>query len=343
MAAITRSTDAPGNGPPARKARRTIVAGGAGFLGSHLSARLLARGDEVLVLDNLVTGSEANLQALRDHPRFRFVRHDVIVPWKGSAEWVFNLACCASPKHYQADPEKTVRTCTEGSLHMLRLARRSDARVFQASTSEVYGEPEVHPQKESYRGSVSTIGPRACYDEGKRCAEALFFDYHRVHGTDIKVARIFNTYGPHMQLDDGRVVSNFIVQALRNEPITIHGDGSQTRSFCYVDDLIDGILALMDSPRGVTGPVNLGNPVEVTVLDLATRIIALTGSRSRLVRKPMPVDDPTRRCPDIALARETLGWSPQVALEEGLRRTAGWFERKLLDSQRVPEIASAVA
>jgi len=342
MAGTSSSTDVTDK-QAARGGRRTIVTGGAGFLGSHLAARLLAQGDEVLALDNLVTGSEANLEPLRDHPRFRFVRHDVTVPWKGSAERVFNLACCASPKHYQSDPEKTVRTCMEGSLNMLRLAHRTDARIFQASTSEVYGEPEVHPQKESYRGSVSPIGPRACYDEGKRCAEALFFDYHRVHGTDIKVARIFNTYGPQMQLDDGRVVSNFIVQALRNEPITIYGDGSQTRSFCYVDDLIDGILALVDSPRGITGPMNLGNPVEITVLDLATRIIALTGSRSRLVRRPIPVDDPTRRCPDIGLAKETLGWSPRVPLEEGLRRTAEWFERKLRDGRQVPEITSAVA
>ena len=312
---------------------RAIVTGGAGFLGSHLCARLLERGDEVLAIDNLVTGSEANIEPMMDDPRFRFVRHDVTVPWHGSAERIFNLACCASPKHYQADPEKTVRTCMEGSLNMLRVARRSRARIFQASTSEVYGEPEVHPQKESYRGSVSTTGPRACYDEGKRCAEALFFDYHRMHGTEIKVARIFNTYGPQMQLDDGRVVSNFIVQALRNEPITLYGDGSQTRSFCYVDDLIDGILALMDSPGQVTGPVNLGNPVEVTVLELATRIIELTGSRSRLVRRPMPVDDPTRRCPDIGLARNTLGWSPRVPLEEGLRRTAAWFEQQLRDAR----------
>lgn len=313
---------------------RAIVTGGAGFLGSHLCARLLERGDEVLAIDNLATGSEANIEPMMDDARFRFVRHDVTVPWHGSAERIFNLACCASPKHYQADPEKTVRTCMEGSLNMLRVARRSRARIFQASTSEVYGEPEVHPQTESYRGSVSTTGPRACYDEGKRCAEALFFDYHRMHGTEIKVARIFNTYGPQMQLDDGRVVSNFIVQALRNEPITLYGDGSQTRSFCYVDDLIDGILALMDSRGQVTGPVNLGNPVEVTVLELAMRIIELTGSRSRLVRRPMPIDDPTRRCPDIGLARETLGWSPRVPLEEGLRRTAAWFEQQLRDARR---------
>ena len=263
---------------------RVLITGAAGFLGSHLAARLLAQGDEVLALDNLVTGSEANLESLRDHPRFRFVRHDVTVPWKGSAERVFNLACCASPKHYQSDPEKTVRTCMEGSLNMLRLAHRTDARIFQASTSEVYGEPEVHPQKESYRGSVSPIGPRACYDEGKRCAEALFFDYHRVHGTDIKVARIFNTYGPQMQLDDGRVVSNFIVQALRGEPLSVYGEGDQTRSFCYQSDEVDGIYRLFMSDYSM--PVNIGNPDEFTVMELARKVLALTGSGSRKCRTP---------------------------------------------------------
>jgi len=326
-----------------RWGRRALVTGGAGFLGSHLCARLLEQGYEVLALDNLATGSERNIAHLRDSKAFRFVRHDVTLPWRGSVERIFNLACCASPRHYQADPEKTVRTCTEGSLNMLRLAQQRAARIFQASTSEVYGEPEVHPQREDYRGAVNPTGPRACYDEGKRCAEALFFDYRRVHGTEVKVARIFNTYGPQMQLDDGRVVSNFIAQALRNEPITIYGDGSQTRSFCYVDDLIEGILALMDAPAEVTGPVNLGNPVEVTVLQLAERIIALTGSRSKLVRRPIPADDPTRRCPDIGLARQALGWEPRVPLEEGLRRTAAWFDSVLKDPRRHPELASEVA
>ena len=330
MPADTHSSDArPAHLVSPTGARRAIVAGGAGFLGSHLCARLVGRGWEVLALDNLVTGSESNLAALRDHERFRFVRHDVTVPWRGDADWIFNMACCASPKHYQADPEKTVRTCTEGSLNLLRLARQRGARIYQASTSEVYGEPEVHPQREDYRGSVNPTGPRACYDEGKRVAEALFFDYHRMHGTDIKVGRIFNTYGPQMQLDDGRVVSNFIVQALRDEDITIYGNGSQTRSFCYVDDLVDGMLALMESGPDFQGPVNLGNPAEVTVLELAERIIALTGSRSRLVRRPIPVDDPTRRCPDISLAKAKLGWQPRVSLEEGLSRTAAWFERRL--------------
>ena len=335
--------DASGNNVIARgRGQRAIVTGGAGFLGSHLCARLLDQGFDVIALDNLVTGSERNLRALRDNRRFRFVRHDVTSPWRGEAQRIFNLACCASPQHYQRDPEKTVRTCVDGSLNMLKVARRSNGRIFQASTSEVYGEPLVHPQREDYRGNVNPDGPRACYDEGKRVAESLFFDYHRLYGTDIKVARIFNTYGPQMQQDDGRVVSNFIVQALRNEPITIYGDGSQTRSFCYVDDLVDGILALMDSPRDVTGPVNLGNPVEVTVLELAERIIALTGSRSPLVRRPMPVDDPTRRCPDITLATTRLDWRPRVPLDEGLRRTAAWFDQQLRSGE-LPEVASAVA
>ena len=324
------------------RGQRAIVTGGAGFLGSHLCARLLEQGYDVIALDNLVTGSEKNLRAIRDDRRFRFVRHDVTAPWRGEASRIFNLACCASPRHYQSDPEKTVRTCVDGSINMLKVARRSGARIFQASTSEVYGEPQVHPQREDYRGNVNPDGPRACYDEGKRCAESLFFDYHRMYGTDIKVARIFNTYGPQMQLDDGRVVSNFIVQALRNEPITLYGEGLQTRSFCYVDDLVDGILALMDSPRDFQGPVNLGNPVEVTVRELAERIIALTGSRSTLVHRPMPVDDPTRRCPDISLARSRLSWEPRIPLDEGLRRTAEWFEQALRSGEH-REVASAVA
>jgi UDP-glucuronate decarboxylase len=321
----------------------TLVTGGAGFLGSHLCRRLLEAGHEVVAVDNLSTGLMRNVEALLDDPAFSFVRHDVVRPLEVNADRIYNLACCASPVHYQADPVKTLRTCMDGALNALRLADRHGARVLQASTSEVYGEPDVHPQHEDYRGSVSTTGPRACYDEGKRCAETLFFDYRRTRGTAIKVARIFNTYGPHMQADDGRVVSNLIVQALRDAPMTIHGDGSQTRSFCYVDDLVDGLVRLMESPDEVTGPVNLGNPQEVTVLELAQRIIDITGSRSRLVHKPMPVDDPTRRCPDISRARDQLGWAPAVGLDEGLRRTAAWFDRVLparrdvLEALEVPD------
>ncbi len=306
-----------------------VVTGGAGFLGSHLCRRLLERGHEVLALDNLGTGSLFNLAELIGHPAFAFRRHDVTRPYDARAGVVYNLACCASPKHYQADPEHTMRTCVDGAVHALHLARRTGARVLQASTSEVYGEPAVHPQTEDYRGCVSTSGPRACYDEGKRSAETLFFDARRTHGTQVKVARIFNTYGPRMQLGDGRVVSNLIVQALCNKPLTINGSGAQTRSFCYVDDLIDGLVALMDSPEHVAGPINLGNPCEVTMLELAERIVALTGSASRLVHRPMPEDDPTRRCPDITKARETLQWSPKVGLDEGLMRTIDWFESSL--------------
>jgi UDP-glucuronate decarboxylase len=305
---------------------RVLVTGGAGFIGAHLCERLIEQGCQVVAMDNLITGSMENLAALSGRRGFGFIQQDVLAPFDGQFERIFNLACCASPVHYQARPLETLRTCLDGALNMLELARRNDARIFQASTSEVYGEPEVHPQNEAYRGAVSTVGPRACYDEGKRCAETAFFDYQRVHGTDIKVARIFNTYGPRMRTDDGRVVSNLIVQALRNAPMTIHGDGSQTRSFCYVDDLVEGFLRLMDSPRGWTGPVNLGNPQEITVLALAERIIALTGSRSRLLRRPMPTDDPTRRCPDISLARDALDWEPQVGLDQGLRATIAWFD-----------------
>ena len=317
--------------------KRAVVTGGAGFLGSHLCSRLLRDGFGVVAIDNLVTGSLRNIEPLRRREGFKFVKHDVTAPLDFDADYIFNLACCASPQHYQRDPEKTVRTCTEGAVNVLHQAQRCGARIFQASTSEVYGEPEVHPQRESYRGSVSSIGPRACYDEGKRCAEALFFDYYRLHAVEIKVARIFNTYGPQMQLDDGRVVSNFIVQALRNEPLTIHGEGNQTRSFCYVDDLIDGIMRLMLSPAQVTGPVNLGNPNEVTVLELAERVIELTGSRSRIVRRPMPLDDPTRRRPDISLARSELDWEPRVGLDEGLQRTIRWFELALSEAEPLLE------
>jgi len=310
-------------------AQRAVVTGGAGFLGSHLCTRLLHEGFHVVAIDNLVTGNLRNIEPLRAAEKFRFIEHDIVEPLELEADWIFNLACCASPQHYQRDPEKTVRTCVDGSLHLLHQAQRCGARIFQASTSEVYGEPEVHPQRESYRGAVNPTGPRACYDEGKRCAEALFFDFHRVHGVEIKVARIFNTYGPQMQLDDGRVVSNFIVQALRGEPLAVHGDGSQTRSFCYVDDLVDGIVKLMASPAAFTGPVNLGNPNEVTMLQLARRILKLTGSRSELIHKSMPVDDPTRRRPDITLAKTILDWEPRTALDAGLRRTVQFFAEAL--------------
>jgi len=314
--------------------RHALVAGGAGFLGAHLCRRLIVDGYDVVALDNLATGSLGNLrEPLRDG-HLRFLHQDVVQPCEMPVDLVFNLACCASPIHYQAHPVQTLQTCLTGALNMLKLAHRHGARIFQASTSEVYGEPETHPQIESYRGAVSITGPRACYDEGKRCAETLFFDYHRLYGVQIKVGRIFNTYGPYMREDDGRVVSNLILQALRREPMTIYGDGSQTRSFCYVDDLVEGIVRLVESPRDFTGPVNLGNPQEVTVLELAERIRAITGSRSRLVRKPMPIDDPTRRCPDITLAREHLGWEPQVPLDEGLRRTIAWFEAR----ERLPKV-----
>ena len=313
--------------------RRALVTGGAGFLGTHLCQRLLRDGWQVTALDNLATGSMDNVDDLAGQPGYRFIHHDVVDPFNAPVDRIFNLACCASPVHYQDDPVKTLRTCLDGCSNMLELARQTGARIFQASTSEVYGEPEVHPQTEDYRGSVNTTGPRACYDEGKRCAETLFFDYHRLHGTSIKVGRIFNTYGPRMQVADGRVVSNLIVQALRNQPLTLHGDGSQTRSFCYVDDLIEAIVRLMETPDDFTGPVNLGNPCEVTVAELAERIIAITGTRSKIVHRPMPVDDPTRRCPDISLAKQALDWEPVVSLDEGLRRTVEWFDRCLVEAE----------
>ncbi|WP_297831166.1 UDP-glucuronic acid decarboxylase family protein [Thermomonas sp.] len=306
--------------------KRVLVTGGAGFLGSHLIDRLLDRGDEVICVDNLFTGSKRNVEHLHGHPRFEFVRHDVTFPLYIEADAIFNLACPASPIHYQHDPVQTTKTSVHGAINMLGLAKRLRCRIFQASTSEVYGDPSVHPQTEAYWGNVNPIGVRSCYDEGKRCAETLFFDYHRQHGLDIKVARIFNTYGPRMHPNDGRVVSNFIVQALRGEPITIYGEGQQTRSFCYVDDLVEGFLRLMDTEPGFTGPVNLGNPGEFTIRELAEKVIALTGSGSTLAFKPLPADDPLQRKPDIALAQEKLGWQPQVALEEGLQRTIGYFD-----------------
>jgi UDP-glucuronate decarboxylase len=304
-----------------------MVTGGAGFLGSHLIDRLMGEGSEVICVDNFFTGSKDNIAHHLSSPRFEVIRHDINFPLYVEVDEIYNLACPASPIHYQHDPVQTTKTSVHGSINMLGLAKRVGAKIFQASTSEVYGDPTVHPQAEDYWGNVNPIGPRSCYDEGKRCAETLFFDYHRQHKLAIKVARIFNTYGPRMHPADGRVVSNFIMQALRNEPITLYGDGLQTRSFCFVDDLVDGFLALMASPDDVTGPVNLGNPNEFTIRELAEKVVALTGSRSKLVHNPLPQDDPKQRQPDIALARAKLGWGPNIALEEGLVRTIEYFRR----------------
>jgi len=311
--------------------KRILVTGGAGFLGSHLCDRLLHDGHDVLCVDNFFTGSKRNVAHLLTHPYFELMRHDVTFPLYVEVDRIFNLACPASPVHYQHDPVQTTKTSVHGAINMLGLAKRVKARILQASTSEVYGDPEVHPQVEGYWGKVNPIGIRSCYDEGKRCAETLFFDYHRQHDLDIKVVRIFNTYGPRMHPHDGRVVSNFIVQALKGEDITIYGDGSQTRSFCYVDDLIEVIVRMMESERGFTGPVNIGNPVEHTMLELAEKVIALVGGRSKLVFQPLPADDPRQRQPDIRMARDKLGWEPKVALEDGLRETIGYF-RHLLKS-----------
>lgn len=313
--------------------KRVLVTGGAGFLGSHLIDRLIDRGHEVLCVDNLFTGDKRNVDHLAGHPRFEFMRHDVCFPLFVEVDEIWNLACPASPIHYQHDPVQTTKTSVHGAINMLGLAKRLGVRIFQASTSEVYGDPHIHPQVESYWGNVNPIGTRSCYDEGKRCAETLFFDYHRQHGLDIKVARIFNTYGPRMHPADGRVVSNFAMQALRGEDITIYGDGSQTRSFCYVDDLIDGFLALMDSEPGWPGPVNLGTPREFTIRQLAEQVIALTGSASKIVEQPLPSDDPLQRKPDISLARERLGWEPKVPLEEGLVKTVDYF-RGIVETER---------
>lgn len=306
---------------------RILITGGAGFLGSHLCERLLTEGHDVICLDNFFTGTKDNVAHLLNNPHFELLRHDVTFPLYVEVDEIYNLACPASPVHYQHDPVQTTKTSVHGAINMLGLAKRTKAKIFQASTSEVYGDPQVHPQSESYVGHVNPIGPRSCYDEGKRCAETLFFDYRRQHGMDIKVARIFNTYGPRMHPNDGRVVSNFIVQALRNEPITIFGDGSQTRSFCYVDDLIDGIVRLMSMPPDFTGPVNLGNPEEFTMIELALMICDLVGTRSKLVHRPLPADDPRQRQPDIALARATLGWEPRVKLEQGLKSTIAYFDQ----------------
>ncbi len=308
---------------------RTLVTGGAGFLGSHLCDRLIDAGHEVVCVDNYFTGSRKNIAHLLSHPRFEAIRHDVTFPLYIEVDRIFNLACPASPIHYQLDPVQTTKTSVHGAINMLGLAKRVKARILQASTSEVYGDPDVHPQDEAYWGRVNPIGLRSCYDEGKRCAETLFFDYFRQHQLDIKVMRIFNTYGPRMHPNDGRVVSNFIVQALRGEDITIYGDGLQTRSFCYVDDLIEGMLRLMDTETGFTGPVNIGNPVEFTMLELAQSVLTLTKSDSRLVFRPLPSDDPRQRKPDISLAQSRLDWTPQVALKEGLVKTIDYFRGSL--------------
>jgi UDP-glucuronate decarboxylase len=305
--------------------KRILVTGGAGFLGSHLIDRLMAQGHEVICADNLFTGSKRNIEHLHDNPRFEFLRHDVCNPLKVEVDEIYNLACPASPVHYQYNPVLTTKTSVMGAMNMLGLAKRLRCPIFQASTSEVYGDPEVHPQKEDYWGHVNPIGTRACYDEGKRCAETLFFDYHRQHGVEIRVARIFNTYGPRMHPRDGRVVSNFITQALVGEDLTIYGEGSQTRSFCYVDDLIDGFLRLMEQPSGMTGPVNLGNPHEFTMLELAEKVLKLTGAKVKVVHQPLPSDDPRQRRPDISLAREKLGWEPKIELAEGLAHTITYF------------------
>jgi len=309
--------------------KRVMVTGGAGFLGSHLCERLLADGHDVLCVDNFYTGTKDNIVHLMGNPHFEVMRHDVTFPLYVEVDEIYNLACPASPVHYQFDPVQTTKTSVLGAINVLGLAKRTKAKVFQASTSEVYGDPLVHPQTEDYWGHVNPIGIRSCYDEGKRCAETLFFDYHRQHDLKIKVARIFNTYGPRMHPNDGRVVSNFIVQALRGEPITIYGDGSQTRSFCYMDDMVEGFVRLMDSPDGFTGPVNLGNPGEFTIRQLAEKVVGITGSSSQLVYKTLPYDDPRQRQPDISLARQHLGWNPTVELTQGLAQTIAYFEQSL--------------
>ena len=319
--------------------KRILVTGGAGFLGSHLCERLLEAGHDVLCVDNYFTGSKANVAACLDHPRFELMRHDVTFALYVEVDEIYNLACPASPVHYQHDPVQTTKTSVHGAINMLGLAKRVRAKIFQASTSEVYGDPTVHPQVESYRGNVNPLGPRACYDEGKRCAETLFFDYHRQHKLRIKVARIFNTYGPRMHPNDGRVVSNFIVQALKGQDITIYGDGMQTRAFCYVDDLLDGWQRLMDhTPDDFTGPVNIGNPVEMPIRHLAEKVLAMVNGKSKLVFPPLPADDPMQRCPDISLAREKLQWEPKVALDQGLAKTIAYFDGLLKSNKAISRV-----
>ena len=319
--------------------KRVLVTGGAGFLGSHLCERLLAGGADVLCVDNFFTGTRDNVAHLVENPNFEILRHDVTFPLYVEVDDIYNLACPASPIHYQFDPVQTTKVSVHGAINMLGLAKRTKARIFQASTSEVYGDPEMHPQKENYWGRVNPVGLRSCYDEGKRCAETLFFDYHRQHNVDIKVARIFNTYGPRMHPNDGRVVSNFIMQALKHEPITIYGDGSQTRSFCFVDDLVDAFLRIMQTSNEVTGPINIGNPNEFTIRELAVQVIALTASRSPLIYKDLPSDDPTQRCPDISLAKDLLGWQPRVQLREGLKKTIEYFDQFLTKETNVRRVS----
>ena len=322
--------------------KRVLVTGGAGFLGSHLCERLIQEGADVLCVDNYFTGRKDNIAHLMSNPNFEAMRHDVTFPLYVEVDEIYNLACPASPVHYQFDPVQTTKTSVIGAINMLGLAKRVGAKILQASTSEVYGDPTVHPQTEDYRGNVNPLGPRACYDEGKRCAETLFFDYHRQHKVQIKVVRIFNTYGPRMHPNDGRVVSNFIVQALRGDEISLYGDGSQTRAFCYVDDLVEGFLRLMATGPAITGPINVGNPHEIQVSELAARVILLTGSKSRVVYKPLPEDDPLQRCPDITLARSVLGWSPTVDLDRGLRQTVAYFRSMLAESAEAnPEFRGA--
>lgn len=321
-----------------QKKKRILVTGGAGFLGSHLSERLLQEGHEVLCVDNLFTGNRENIRHLLDHPRFEFMRHDICFPLHVEVDEIYNFACPASPLHYQSDPIQTIKTSVLGALNLLGLANRLKCKIFQASTSEVYGDPHVHPQKEDYWGNVNPIGLRSCYDEGKRCAETLFFDYMRKNHVPIKVARIFNTYGPRMHPNDGRVVSNFIVQALQHQPLTLYGEGNQTRSFCYVDDLIDVVIRFMNSPPSIIGPINIGNPTEFRVIDLAHEVIRLTGSRSTIVHHPLPSDDPKQRRPDISQARKFFGWEPQVELTEGLKATIAYFEKALVEENLKSEL-----
>jgi len=317
--------------------KRILVTGGGGFIGSHLCEKLLKGGSEVLCVDNFFTGAKDNIAHIMNNPYFEAMRHDITFPLYVEVDEIYNLACPASPIHYQVDPVQTIKTAVHGAINMLGLAKRLKTKILQASTSEVYGNPAVHPQPETYWGSVNPIGVRSCYDEGKRCAETLFFDYHRQHKLKIKVARIFNTYGPRMHLNDGRVVSNFIIQALSGKDITVYGDGTQTRSFCYIDDMVDGLIKLMNTPDDLTGPVNLGNPSEISILELVEKVLKITKSRSKIVYKPLPQDDPVRRCPDITLAKKRLGWQPKTNLEEGLKKTVGYFKRILSDNPKGKE------